>query len=149
MILGLLGIAIGSIMPMDYPPTETNVTTVNTVYNEGFPEWNPNAPEPERPHLTKSAGVFAGPSGRETYYNLPMGRIINEMRAMGYDVEHFPYSVRPDGAKCLGPYVMCAANLSTRPKGTIIETSLGEAIVVDTGSFIYSNPDGIDLATDW
>lgn len=114
-----------------------------------YPPYNPYAEEPERPHLTQSGGVFAGPSGKETYYNLPMGRIISEMRAKGYTVEEYPYWVRQDGAKMLGDYVMCAAELSTRPKGTILETSLGKAIVVDTGSFARSNPTQIDLATDW
>lgn len=60
-----------------------------------------------------------------------------------------PIGCAPDGAKMLGEYVMCAAELSTRPKGTIIETSLGMAIVVDTGGFAASNPTQIDLCTDW
>ena len=114
-----------------------------------YPESRPDAPIPERPHLTKSAGVFAGPSGKETYYNLPMGRCISIMRDMGYTVEEYPYWVREDGAKMLGEYVMCAANLTIRPKGTVIETSLGMAIVVDTGSFAYSNSTQLDICTDW
>lgn len=116
---------------------------------ESYPEYRPDAPVPERPHLTKSGGVFAGPSGKETYYNLPMGRCIQIMRDMGYSVEEYPYWIREDGAKMLGEYVMCAADLNTRPKGTILESSLGMAIVVDTGSFAYSNPDQLDLCTDW
>ena len=114
-----------------------------------YPEWRPDAPFPERPHLTKSGGVFNGPSGKETYYNLPMGNVINTMRAMGYDVDEYPYWVREDGAKMLGSYCMAAADLNTRPKGTILETSLGMAIVCDTGSFVYSNSTQIDLAVDW
>jgi len=114
-----------------------------------YPEYRPDAPIPERPHLTKSGGVFAGPSGKETYYNLPMGRCISIMRDMGYDVESFPFWIREDGAKMLGEYVMCAAELNSRPKGTIVETSLGMGIVVDTGSFAYSNPTQIDLCVNW
>lgn len=49
----------------------------------------------------------------------------------------------------LGPYVMVAANLRTRPKGTILETSLGTAIVVDTGSFVSEHPNGVDIAVNW
>ena len=124
------------------------ILTTSEVY-AAYPEWRPDAPEPERPHLTKSAGVFQGPSGKETYYNLPMGQVINNMRDLGYSVEEYPYSVRQDGAKMLGEYVMCAANLTIRPKGTVIETSLGMAIVVDTGSFAYGNSMQIDLAVDW
>ena len=114
-----------------------------------YPPYRPDPPMPERPHITAESGVFYGVSGKETYYNLPMGNCIKIMRDMGYSVEEYPFYIREDGAKCLGDYVMCAANLETRPKGTILETSLGYAIVVDTGSFVYSNPTGIDLATDW
>ena len=114
-----------------------------------YPESRPDAPIPERPHLTKSAGVFAGPSGKETYYNLPMGRCISIMRDIGYTVEEYPYWVREDGAKMLGEYVMCAANLAIRPKGTLVESSLGMAIVVDTGSFASGNTTQLDLCTDW
>ena len=120
-----------------------------TVRAESYPEWRPDAPVPERPHLTKSGGAFQGPSGKETYYNLPMGRCIEIMRDMDYSVEDYPFWVREDGAKMLGEYVMCAANLNIRPKGTIVETSLGMAIVVDTGSFAASNETQLDLATAW
>lgn len=146
----VLALALSMPMQMECPPSVTETATVETeVLNTGYPEWNPNAEEPERPHLTKSSGVFAGPSGKETYYNLPMGVCINNMRAMGYDVERFPYSIRPDGAKCLGPYVMCASNNSLRPKGTIIETSLGMAIVVDSCPAANSNPELLDMCVDW
>lgn len=114
-----------------------------------YPPYRPDPPMPERPHITAESGVFYGVSGKETYYNLPMGNCINYMRDMGYDVEEYPYWIRPDGAKMLGEYVMCAAELSSRPKGTILETSLGMAIVVDTGAFAKSNPTQIDLCTDW
>ena len=120
-----------------------------TVEAESYPEWRPDAPVSERPHLTKSGGVFQGPSGKETYYNLPMGRCIEIMRDMDYSVEDYPFWIREDGAKMLGEYVMCAANLNIRPKGTIVETSLGMAIVVDTGSFAASNTTQLDLAVDW
>ena len=124
------------------------ILTTSEVY-AAYPEWRPDAPEPERPHLTKSAGVFQGPSGKETYYNLPMGQVINNMRGLGYSVEEYPFTVREDGAKCLGPYVIAAANLNLRPRGTIVETSLGMAIVCDTGGFAEYNSTQLDLATDW
>jgi hypothetical protein len=124
------------------------ILTTSEVY-AAYPEWRPDAPEPERPHLTKSAGVFQGPSGKETYYNLPMGQVINNMRSLGYSVEEYPFTVREDGAKCLGPYVIAAANLNLRPRGTIVETSLGMAIVCDTGGFATYNSTQLDLATDW
>lgn len=90
-----------------------------------------------------------GPSGRETYYNLYMGNCVKYMRDLGYDEIQYPYWVRDDGAKMLGNYVMCAANWHIRPKGTIIPTSLGDAIVVDTGDFVAEFPNGVDLAVDW
>lgn len=124
------------------------ILTTSEVY-AAYPEWRPDAPEPERPHLTKSGGVFQGPSGKETYYNLPMGQVINNMRSLGYSVEEYPFTVREDGAKCLGPYVIAAANLNLRPRGTIVETSLGMAIVCDTGGFTAYNSTQLDLATDW
>jgi hypothetical protein len=59
------------------------------------------------------------------------------------------YWVREDGVKMLGPYVMVAANLNTRPRGTVVETSLGLGIVCDTGDFAKKNPMALDIATDW
>lgn len=99
--------------------------------------------------ITKERGGYMGPSGRETYYNLYMGNCVNYMRELGYDEINYPYWVRDDGAKMLGLYVMCAANWKTRPRGTIIPTSLGDAIVVDTGEFVADYPNGVDLAVDW
>ena len=98
------------------------------------------------PHLTRQCGVFEGPSGKETFYNLPMGRVIQYMEDLGYN---YRYWVREDGVKMYGQYVMCAADLSIRPKGTILETSLGKAIVCDTGGFTRTCPYGLDIATAW
>lgn len=99
--------------------------------------------------LSKSKGVVNGPSGRETYYNLNMTSVINAMRKAGYSEEEYPYWVRDDGVKMLGNYVMVAANYAIRPKGTIIQSSLGYAIVCDTGSFVNNNPTQIDVAVTW
>lgn len=99
--------------------------------------------------ITAERGGYMGPSGRETYYNLNMNLCVAYMRDLGYDEIEYPYWIRDDGAKMLGNYVMCAANWSIRPKGTILETSLGDAIVVDTGDFVLDYPYGVDLAVDW
>ena len=101
-----------------------------------------------QPHLTKQSGVFYGPSGKETYYNLPMGRVINYMRDLGYTTEEYPYWVRSDGAKMLGDYVMVAADLSVYSKGSIVPTSLGKGIVCDTGAFAGSSV-ALDIAVNW
>ena len=39
--------------------------------------------------------------------------------------------------------------LKLRPKGTIVETSLGLGMVCDTGGFAVNNPTMIDIATNW
>ena len=71
------------------------------------------------------------------------------MRKLGYSEKDYPYWVRDDGAKMLGNYVMVAANWKIRPRGTILKTSLGSAIVVDTGEFVKDYPKGVDIATNW
>ena len=57
--------------------------------------------------------------------------------------------MREDGVKMYGNYVIVAANQSVYPYGTIVETSLGLGIVLDTGSFAKDNPNQFDIATDW
>ena len=96
--------------------------------------------------LNPVIGTVMGPNGKETYYNLPMGGVIDIMRGIGYNGE---YWVRSDGVKMLGDYIMVACDLSIRPRGSLIETSLGMAIVCDTGSFIHTNPYQIDIAVAW
>lgn len=115
-----------SVQTVQYVPTYTNVT------GDG--------------KLTASKGVNYGPSGKETYYNLNMNGVVNIMQSMGYNEQ---YWVREDGVKMYGDYVMVAADLNTHPRGSIVESSLGTAIVVDTGGFASSNPDQLDIATAW
>ena len=73
--------------------------------------------------LTASGGVYYGPNGKETYYNLNMSGVIDIMRGMG---NNDAYWIREDGAKMLGDYVIVAADLNKYPRGTIVETSLGK-----------------------
>lgn len=96
--------------------------------------------------LTASSGVNYYGSQRETYYNLDMSGCVNIMRSIGNTDE---YWVREDGVKMLGSYIMCAANLNVHPRGSLVETSLGTAIVVDTGGFADSDPYQIDIAVTW
>lgn len=98
------------------------------------------------PVLSRSRGSIIGPSGKETYYNLNMSGVVRIMRNMGNNDE---YWVRDDGCKMLGDYIMVAANLNIRPRGTIVETSLGPGIVCDTGGFARRNPYQIDIAVTW
>lgn len=99
--------------------------------------------------LTRARGSIQGPSGKETYYNLNMNGVVSIMRRMGFSESEYPYNVRADGVKCLGPYVMVAAHLGKRPRGSKVQTSLGTGLVCDTGGFASSNPTQIDIATAW
>ena len=113
------------------------------------------APQPEQPkyepqpgdHLTKSGGVYYGPSGKETYYNLDMNGVVSNAQNMGIEGE---YWVREDGCKMYGDYIICAANLNVHPRGSLVESSLGTCIVLDTGGFA-TNGSGValDIAVDW
>lgn len=101
------------------------------------------------PVLTARAGTIQGPSGKETYYNLPMQGVVRIMRNMGFSESEYSYWVRDDGVKMFGSYVMCACNLSVHPRGSLVDTSLGAGICVDTGGFAKHNPTQIDIATSW
>lgn len=99
--------------------------------------------------LTKGKGVnhFADSNGvvhRETYYDLPMARVMQNCGQGGF------YTVREDGAKVdREGYVIIAANLALYPRCSVVETSLGPGKVYDTGGFASVHPHGWDLATDW
>ena len=129
-------------------PTPISVFSNQEWYDENVARGNVE-PAWSEGQITKERGGCMGPSGRETYYNLRMDNCVAFMRELGYDELEYPYWIRDDGAKMLGLYVMCAANWKIRPKGTIIPTSLGDAIVVDTGEFVKDYPNGVDLAVDW
>lgn len=141
--------------PIDAPthPVDTSTSPVEeTVVHapaELPPEQRFQVEIPQGNKLTKSKGVFEGPSGRESWYNLPMVKIVEIMRQAGYNEEEYPYWVREDGCKMLGPYILCAGNLEIRPRGTIVQTSLGAAIIADTGPFCKKNKTAIDLAVNW
>ena len=49
----------------------------------------------------------------------------------------------------LGDYIMVAADLTIRPRGSLIETSLGTAMVCDTGAFTQNNQYQLDIAVNW
>lgn len=90
--------------------------------------------------LTPSGGVNWFNNRKEMYYNLDMSQVVANAHAMGIQGD---YWVRGDGVKMLGGYIMVAS--SDLPKGTIVETSLGTAIVVDAGCASGV----IDVAVTW
>ncbi len=98
--------------------------------------------------LTKSKGVdfFRDSNGvthRETYYDLPMSKVMGNCGGG-------TYTIRADGAKVdKDGYVLIAANLTRYPRCSVVETSIGRGKVYDTGGFVSTYPDGFDLATDW
>jgi len=96
--------------------------------------------------ITESLGRVQGPVEVETYYNLPMDRVIQNMRNMGYTEDNYPHYVREDGVKMLGDFVMVATNIEKYPKGTIVQTSLGQGIVCDKHEV---QDDSIDIAVEW
>ena len=72
-----------------------------------------------------------GPSGIETYFNEDMSEIIKKMKK-GFIGK---YWVRKDGVKMFGEYILCKCRYNSNsyhpnmPVGTVIPTTLGEAIV--------------------
>ena len=126
---------------------EDIVTQNNTYVNTTYTETQTIYTQPTGDGvLTASKGVNYYGNQKETYYNLPMDGVISIAKSQGIEGE---YWVREDGCKMYGDYIIVAANLDTHPRGSLVETSLGTGIVLDTGSFAESNPHHIDIATDW
>lgn len=97
--------------------------------------------------LSASAGRVSSPAGgTESYYNLEMSQVVANANAQGISGS---YWVRADGVKMLGDYVMVAANLNVHPRGSIVQTTLGSGVVVDTGEFSISSPQDLDIAVNW
>ena len=88
--------------------------------------------------LTRSGGVNYYNNRKETYYNLDMSGVVSNAQAMGIQGN---YWVRDDGVKMYGDYVIVASQDS---KGSIINTSLGQGIVLD-----YCPAGTVDIATNW
>lgn len=97
-------------------------------------------------HLTPSAGVYWYGDQKETYYNLPMDGVVQTAWNNGITGD---YWVRDDGCKMLGEYIIIACNRDVHPYGSIVETSLGLGISLDTGGFAYNNPYQVDIAVNW
>lgn len=104
-------------------------------------DWEYDLPEGDVLNPEDGINYFYGQL--ETYYNMDMSGVVEWMHSLGYDYE---YWIREDGVKMFGPYVMCAADYSWMPKGSILETSLGLAMVCDTGE---GGPYWTDIAVDW
>lgn len=130
-------------------PEEESITEVVQETAPAEPSELP-APEPSASTgsvLTAAKGVNYNQWGnKETYYNLNMSQVVANAQARGCVGE---YWVRDDGVKMFGNYVIVAANLNNYPRGSFVNTSLGEGIVLDTGGFASKHPNQFDIATNW
>ena len=108
-------------------------------------------PIPAEGVLTKSKGTVQFDGHKETYYNLNMSKVVSnaKKKIQAAQDENWEYWEREDGAKMLGDYIMVAADQKIHPYGSLVNTSLGMGIVVDTGTFIQTNPQQIDIAVTW
>lgn len=136
MIAALLGLCIGIADPPVEPPA---VSPLHCQPGRMAEVW-------EEPHLTRDGGVYRYHGQKETWYNLPMDGVISIARERGIEGE---YHVREDGVKMYGDYIIIAADYDTHPYGSIVETSLGDGIVLDTGSFAAECPSQVDIAVEW
>ena len=94
-------------------------------------------------------GYYEGPNGKEFYYNIDAYGIIKLARSKGYDEESYPYWVREDGCRMFGKYIICAVDYNKHSYGSIINTSLGKAICLDTGGLLIDGTRDVDILTDW
>ena len=101
--------------------------------------------------FTLSAIILTAKLGRvtynnhvETWYDLPMNRIVE--RADAYYGMQDVYEVNEDGIKTYNGFVICAADWSVYPYGSLIETSVGTGIVLD---HTQTDSNVIDIATSW
>lgn len=99
--------------------------------------------------MNKTRGVAFYDGHLETWYNLDMSVVVRTAQQRIAGMDDAEYWIREDGAKMLGSYIMVAANQEVHPYGSLVETSLGTGIVVDTGLFATWNREQIDIATDW
>ena len=142
-------------IPEEIPEEVTKTETADTGANE--PENEPETVEtieiPQEPTetaygvLNKRDGVNYYNGQKETYYNLRMSGVIRLMEDLGIYAD---YWVRDDGVKMYGEYVMVATDTRRLPKGTIIDTSLGLAMVCDHCGSAESYPGTwVDIAVNW
>ena len=97
--------------------------------------------------LNAKKGVNYFEGRKETYYNLPMERVVKNAKNKGIYGEYWE---REDGAKMLGGFVIVAADQKQHPYGSTVLTSLGYGIVLDSGEFTKTyKGDQIDIATTW
>lgn len=93
--------------------------------------------------LTARAGRITFNGHTETWYNLPIDKVVKRAQDIGIPAE---YWVRDDGCKMFGPWVIVAAHPS-KIRYSRIQTSLGEGIILDFHT--SADTELIDIATNW
>ena len=93
--------------------------------------------------LTTKLGIVEFQGHTETWYDLPMQKVVQDAQQAGIPCE---YWVRDDGVKMFGNWVIVASHPSVT-KYTFIETSLGTGIILDRHEM--DNKDLYDIATNW
>lgn len=93
--------------------------------------------------LTARAGKITCNGHTETWYDLPMDKVIQRAKDMGIPAE---YWVREDGVKMMNQWVIVAAH-SSKIRYTRVQTSLGEGIILDYHT--CPDPELYDIATAW
>ena len=93
--------------------------------------------------LTAALGRIQCGNHTETWYDLPMDKVVANAQAAGIPCE---YSVREDGVKCFGEWVIVASHPSVT-RYSFVETSLGTGIVLDRHEM--ADKDLYDIATTW
>lgn len=94
--------------------------------------------------LTARLGVVTYDGHRESYYNLPMKKVVENAQQRGFYADYWE---REDGCKMYGPYVIVAADYNLHPYGSVVDTSHGAGIVLDTGTF--KDRATVDMAVTW
>ena len=140
-----IGTEIGQIEPIEVEVVEKLPTEeIQAEYGAIRSEFRPSGV------LSAASGVNYFGQQKETYYNLPMDGVISWARIkLPDDLKDLEYTVRADGCKMYGDYIIIAANQTMHPYGSLVETSLGTGIVLDTGGFALTNPNQVDIAVNW
>lgn len=128
-------------VPSDAQNAESSVSAESTSYSAPAYSYNGAV-------LTPSAGRIYGPSGAETYYNLDMSGVVANTKTAGIEGD---YWVRDDGVKMYGNYVIAACDVTglVHNRYDVVDSSLGQALCMDTGTFAYSDPYQLDIAVTW
>jgi len=92
--------------------------------------------------LTAALGRITYGNHTETWYDLPMDKVV----ANAQEVIPCEYWIRDDGVKMFGQWVIVASHPSVT-RYTIVETSLGQGIVLDRHT--SGQEDLYDIATVW